>query len=86
MNRIPELANPCTKDATTIMNDPMKMDQRLPSRSLIIGINGKDKMAPRGYAAAMIPLRDPWGFPKSTDFASVSVYHRKKISQHTTDP
>ena len=42
-----------------IMTEPAKIDHRLPNFSLTIGMNGSDKIAPREYAAAMIPLRDP---------------------------
>jgi hypothetical protein len=48
-----------------IMTEPPKIDQRLPNFSLMIGTNGNDRIAPREYAAAMIPAREPCGLSKS---------------------
>lgn len=49
----------------TMMSEPPKMDHRLPNLSFTIGISGRDRMAPSEYAAAMMPLSEPWGLSKS---------------------
>lgn len=39
--------------------EPPKIDHRRPRRSLMIPTNGKERMAPSEYAAAMMPFKDP---------------------------
>jgi hypothetical protein len=46
-------------------HDPPKIDPLLPSLSLTIGMKGNDRMAPSEYAAAIMPLSEPWGLSKS---------------------
>jgi hypothetical protein len=48
-----------------MITEPPNIDQRLPNFASMIGINGSDRIAPREYAAAMIPLSDPCGLSKS---------------------
>lgn len=50
---------------TTMVIEPRAMDHLRPNLSLTMGTRGRDKMAPREYAALIMPLRAPWGRPKS---------------------
>lgn len=52
--------------APTIMTiEPRAMDHLRPNLSLMMGTRGRDRMAPREYAALMMPLRAPCGLSKS---------------------
>lgn len=50
----------------TMMSEPPKIDHLLPNLSFTIGMKGRDIMAPKEYAAAMMPLSEPCGLSKST--------------------
>lgn len=63
-----------------MINDPPKMDHRRPNLSFTIGIKGSERIAPREYAAAMMPLSEPWGLSKS-----VSSYRPHQYSQDSPD-
>jgi hypothetical protein len=42
-----------------ITQEPPKIEPRRPNLSLTIGMKGRDRMAPREYAAEIIPFSDP---------------------------
>jgi len=44
---------------THCTREPSMIAQRLPKRSLMIGTRGRDKIAPREYAAAIMPFSEP---------------------------
>jgi hypothetical protein len=67
-----------------IMTEPPRIDQRLPNLSLMIGMKGRDKIPPREYAAAMIPLSEPWGLLKSTTGLTRSDYVKECKAIHLT--
>lgn len=67
---IPLTEKPWINDAPTMMLDPKNTLHLRPRRSLMTGMKGSENIAPSGYAAAMIPLREPWGLWKSGQLSS----------------
>lgn len=70
----------------TMMAEPTKMVQRLPNLSLTTPTKGSDKMAPREYAAAMMPLSSPLNSPSglSPKSASGSSQPGPPVAQQVT--
>jgi hypothetical protein len=52
--------------------EPAKMEPLRPHLSLTIGTRGRERIAPSEYAAAMIPLSEPAGCPKSAKDVSMT--------------
>ena len=66
---VPLIESACTSDPTTMIQEPMKIDHRRPKVSLMYGTNGRAQMAPRLYAAEMIPRSAPLGWLKSKEIS-----------------
>lgn len=72
---LPFCANPWIRAPMIMIIEPNIMDPRRPTQASTLGMKGSERIAPREYAAAMMPLSDPAGWLKSdcvnADYTSV---------------